>query len=351
MIIKNKEQISSKNVRQIAGDKQEKDVAFFLRRAYKNDEKVFVFNDLRFEHNDEIAQIDHLILYPYGFVLIESKSITGEIKINNNQEWTRSYRQQWSGIRSPIKQVELQEKLLRELLLDNKEQLMPKFLFGILQQGFKGRCWDHICAVSSNAIVHRDEIPNVISKKLVKSEFVVDKLTKLMNIPKNKIITTLKAGDSRPEFSTESMNKISDFLIQHHKPINPQQAELDSSKSTLIHSDQIIENKQNKATDYIEKPITREVTQSTKEPEKTQTLACKKCNNIEGLQGAWGKFGYYVKCSSCNTNTAMKQNCPSCDSKNTKINKQKEHYYLTCQDCNTHIEIFTQGKIIEIEKN
>ena len=114
MIIKNKETTSSKHVRQIAGEKQEQDVAFFLRRAYKDDPKVYVFNDLRFEYNDEVAQIDHLILYPYGFVLIESKSITGEVKVNKEQEWTRSYNKQWSGMRSPIKQVELQEKLLLE---------------------------------------------------------------------------------------------------------------------------------------------------------------------------------------------------------------------------------------------
>lgn len=106
MIVKNKETSSSKDIRQKAGDKQEQDVAFFLRRAYKDDPKVFVFNDLRFEFNEEVAQIDHLILYPYGFVLIESKSITGEVKVNTNQEWMRNYKHQWSGIRSPIKQVE-----------------------------------------------------------------------------------------------------------------------------------------------------------------------------------------------------------------------------------------------------
>lgn len=323
MIIKNKETISSKSVRQIAGEKQEQDVAFFLRRAYKDDPKVYVFNDLRFEYNDEVAQIDHLILYPYGFVLIESKSITGEVKVNKEQEWTRSYNKQWSGIRSPIKQVELQEKLLRELLYENKEKMLPTKLFGVLQESFGHRCWDNLCAISSNAIVHRDEMPKLISKKLVKSEFAVDKLNKLMNIPANIITNTLKF-DTRPAFSTEQMNNISDFLIQQHKPVgaeNPQQIppEPIAIKSEI----------------KIEPPTTISTLPLNK-------LCCKKCNNTEQLQGAWGKFGYYVKCPSCGTNTSMKQNCPDCGSKNTKISKKKAHYQLICQDCNASNEVFVQ---------
>ena len=337
MIIKNKEKISSKSVRQISGEKQEQDVAFFLRRAYKDDPKIYVFNDLRFEYNDEVAQIDHLILYPYGFVLIESKSITGEVKVNKEQEWTRSYNKQWSGMRSPIKQVELQEKLLLELLLENKQKLMPKFLFGILQEGFKGRCWDQLCAVSSNAIVHRDNMPKVISKKLVKSEFVVEKLNQLMNIPTSKIISALKAGDSRPEFSDESLNKISNFLLECHKPVNSQQTASVNSTPTSLEPETSTKDKQ--------KNLTFSDDGSTTSIDKTQPkkLACKKCNNTNQLQGAWGKFGYYVKCPVCNTNTSMKQNCPDCGSKNTKISKKKAHYHLICQDCNAHIEIFTQG--------
>ncbi|MGB5445389.1 MAG: NERD domain-containing protein [Psychromonas sp.] len=346
MIVKHKETSSSKDVRQMAGDKQEQDVAFFLRRAYKDNPQVYVFNDLRFEHNEEIAQIDHLILYPYGFVLIESKSITGEVKVNNNQEWTRSYNRQWSGMRSPIKQVELQEKLLRELLLENIKQLLPKLLG--MQQGFGGRCWDQICAISSNAIVHRDEMPEEISDQLVKSEFVVDKLTKLMNIPTSKIISFLKptgTGGSRPWFSPESMDKISDFLIAQHKPLFSEQAKPIDSLPTVPETNQVTENKQNIYTADTNQndAITTFPSISPETQPITQKLACKKCNNTEQLQGAWGKFGYYVKCPSCNTNTAMKTNCPICNSKNTKINKKKAHYYLTCQDCNAQNEVFVEG--------
>jgi len=343
VIVKNKETSSSKDIRQIAGDKQEQDVAFFLRRAYKDNQKIFVFNDLRFEFNDEVAQIDHLILYPYGFILIESKSITGEVKVNNSQEWMRSYKHQWSGMRSPIKQVELQTKLLSQLLDENKKQLLPKLLG--MQQGFGGRCWDQICAISSNAIVHRDEMPKKISDQLVKSEFVVDKLTKLMNIPTSKIISFLKPNDSRPWFSPESMDKISDFLIEHHKLAHPERITDTAPIPAENRTTKVIEEKQNNYTANTahEDTITVNIPPAPQKPQQIEKLACKKCNNTEQLQAAWGKFGYYVQCPSCNTNTAMKTNCPSCDSKNTKINKQKAYYHLTCQDCNAQNEVFVEA--------
>ena len=306
----------------------------------------YIFNDLRFEFNDEIAQIDHLILYPYGFILIESKSITGEVKVNNNQEWMRSYRHQWSGMRSPIKQLELQENLLRELLYENKENILPKFLFRTIQQGFGGRCWDHICAVSSNAIVHRDEMPQEISDQLVKSEFVVDKLTKLMKLPTSKLKTVLIGGDSRPAFSSEDMNKIADFLMQQHKPsvseqtqqINSEPVEVNPAPTlhAEISSDRVETNK----SEYI---VTKEETPPPETAINFPKLTCKRCGNTEQLQAKWGKFGYYVKCPNCGTNTAMKSNCPSCNSTNTKVNKTKAYYHLNCQDCNAHHEVFVQG--------
>jgi len=343
LIIKNKEATKSIDARQLAGDKQEQDVAFFLRRSYKNDQQVFVFNDLRFEHNDEVAQIDHLVLHPYGFVLIESKSITGEVKINSVREWSRSYNGKWSGMRSAIQQVQLQEKLLRELLHENRKKLLPK-LFGTLQQTFGGRSWDQICAISSNAIVHRDEMPQEISEQLVKSEFVIDKLTKLMNFPSNKLKSTF-IFDSRPAFTAELMDKIADFLMLQQKPPVSEQAKQVDSVPPAIETNQVAEDKKNTYTATINQD--EPITVSPQFPQKTQpiaqTLACKKCNNSENLQAAWGKFGYYVKCPTCETNTAMKTGCPSCNSKKTKVSKKKAYYHLICQECSERSEVFVEG--------
>ena len=63
----------------IAGEKHEKNVAFYLRRAFKDAPQTFVFNDFKFTHNNETAQIDHLILYRFGFVLVVAIVISGKV--------------------------------------------------------------------------------------------------------------------------------------------------------------------------------------------------------------------------------------------------------------------------------
>ncbi|GHF97455.1 nuclease-related domain-containing protein [Thalassotalea marina] len=311
MILKEKKLINAKAPMAIAGQKQEQDVAFYLRRAFKNHEQVFVINDFQFSHNDETAQIDHLIVYPYGFVLIESKSITGEVKVNQHGEWSRSFNQKWSGIPSPIKQVELQQKLLKEYLHEHRAAILPK-LFGIRQQSFGLRRWSAICAISSNAIIERKAMPKEVSEQIVKSEFIADKLIEIMNI-KHKLVSALTL-DTRPDFSPVELQSITDFLLQNYA-----------------------------STNYPEDKPKPEVTVEQAQPESFKTssiLKCKNCESSEHITPQYGRYGYFIHCSKCDTNTSMKMACPKCSSSTTKVNKRKNTYTLNCSACSHSVQVF-----------
>ena len=285
-----------------AGQKQEQDVAFFLRRAFKDHKQVYVINDFKFTHNDETAQIDHLIVYTYGFVLIESKSIKGEVKVNDLGEWTRSLNSKWAGMASPIKQVELQQKLLREMLHANRDNILGKLL-GIKQQSFGMRCWDNVCAVSSNAVIDRDSMPNDVSKQLVKTEFLVDKLSEIMKL-KAYAITKLNPFDTRPDFNDEELKSITSFLM----------AQLNDNK-------------------IVEEVIKPEAWNAPVNTNVDSILQCKSCGEKSDYSAQYGRYGYFIKCNKCETNTAMKMPCVSCSSKKTKVSKKKETYTLNCSDC------------------
>ncbi len=304
MILKDKTLQNAVSPTAKAGQKQEQDVAFFLRRAFKDNKQVFVINDFKFTYNDEKAQIDHLIVYPYGFVLIESKSIKGEVKVNDLGEWTRSFSNKWSGMASPIKQVELQQKLLREMLHANRESILGKLL-GIKQQSFGMRCWDNACAVSSSAVIDRDSIPNYVSKQLVKTEFLVDKLIKIMKL-KTYTITKLNPFDTRPDFNDEELKSITSFLMA-----------------------QLSDNK------IVGKVVKQEVAPTPVKVEASadSILQCKSCGEKSDYSAQHGRYGYFIKCNKCETNTSMKIPCVSCSSKNTKVSKKKETYTLNCTDC------------------
>lgn len=325
MIIKDKEINQAKSAMSKAGQKHELDVAFYLRRTFKNNEQVFVFNDLKITQDHETAQIDHLILYPFGFILIESKSITGEIKINPQEEWSRSYQGKWQGMSSPIKQVELQQKLLKELLFAHKSDIVGKILFK--QQGFNGRCWDHICAVSSNAIIERNKMPKKISKQLVKAEFVCDKINEIMKI-RNPILNTLNLLDTRPQFSKNELKSIVTFLKTKNISYTPRSTESNNTEITkAIRTIASIEDK------VIPSQTKYSTVSGPKQHQIKIILFCGKCNSPDKLEYRSGRYGYFLKCHACNANTPLKRSCPSCKSKETKASKKRGQYTLSCLSC------------------
>lgn len=322
MILKTKSPQSAQSPQAAAGLKQEQNVAFFLRRAYKDHQQVLVINDFKFRFNDEVAQIDHLIVYSYGFVLIESKSIRGHVKVNQQGEWTRSLStyqsksSKWQGMPSPIKQVELQQALLKELLSHNRSEILEK-MFG-LTQGFGGRCWDHLCAVSSDAVIDRKSMPKAVSDKLIKSEFLVEKLDKIMNL-KGKYLRLAYLADTRPFFNQQELESIGSFLIKQHivTKVTTAPAAIDPSQP-------------------IQQPVTTVQSlalESIATATSQITLSCKNCGESNNYQPMYGKFGYYIKCSQCTKNTPMKQACPQCKSKQTRVQKSQETYTLNCQEC------------------
>ncbi|MDI4660859.1 MULTISPECIES: nuclease-related domain-containing protein [Cobetia] len=210
MIAKEKEAYSGDDERARYGHRQEEDVAFHLRRAFGDDPEVVIFNDLRLKHGEENAQIDHLVMHPFGFIIIESKSITGEVRVNAAGEWQRSYRGNWSGLKSPLRQAELQQDILKRLLIEHRARLMNKTLG--LQGGFAGRQWKVLCAVSSNAIVHRDDMAKGVSAQVVKPEFLHEQVSGLIGA--RSMVKRALLFDTRPEFTKDELERVSEFLLK-----------------------------------------------------------------------------------------------------------------------------------------
>lgn len=340
-ILKTKDFLESTTVRQAAGDRQEKDVAFYLRRAFKDDPNILVLNDYRFTHNGEAAQIDHLIVHRAGFIVIESKSIYGEVKVNAQGEWSRSYKGQWSGMPSPIRQAELQMELLRDFLSDNVEAFLGK-LFG-LQIQVRHREWAVLCTVSSSCILHRKGMPGALSKQVVKSEFIADEIKKIGGYSRLGSVLTIKVN-----FSAEELQHIGEFLLQSYQPkieSASQSAAESATQEATLH--------ELAAASLAVRPISTEssiVQVAVQEPpvqySKAQKadvigLCCKKCGSEKGLTASYGQYGYYVKCGRCGTNTSMKTSCPECSSTQTRVRKRGNEYWLQCE-CSALRKLYRQ---------
>ena len=108
------------------GYEAEQQLAFYLNRSFKDNDSIHVINDLRLKMDDEVAQIDHLIIHKYGFIIVESKSSTSTICINEYGEWSRQYNTYETGIPSPINQAKRQIDFLQKYLEKESSLLFKK---------------------------------------------------------------------------------------------------------------------------------------------------------------------------------------------------------------------------------
>lgn len=311
------------NVYARAGKKQEDAVAFYLRRAFGSADDVFVFNDLMLNHEGERAQIDHLIVHTFGFVIIESKSITGEVKVNSQGEWSRSYKGQWSGMPSPIIQAQLQGAILQSLLKDNASKLLDKLLMGLVQAGFGARDLAIYCAVSNNAILHRENMPKKIHGQVVKAEALVEILKKKCSKVRGYLSTV-------PDFKLNELKNIAEFLL------------LQNCRPDLKYKEEVTLN----AVDRVQEidsssnaPVLPEVSNLSVVKFEVEVLGvdeaqskvfCKNCAETKKLTPSSGKFGYYLVCGNCGKNTPLKHVCLECKKHSVKISKSGDVYSAIC---------------------
>lgn len=289
-----------------AGKRTEKDVAYYLNKELMNHKNVFLFNDIRFTDGESNVQIDHLILYKYGFILVESKSIYGEVRVNGNGEWSRSYQRNWTGMMSPIRQMEIQIQGLKHFLHSQRECLLEKMAFGLLPT-FGGRNYDALCAVSSTAIIHRDSAPKQVVKDVYKAEFIGDAVRKILK----------RVNITSPNFKENELKTIADFFASMQASEAPEQPVADD------------QTKMRDAATQRDTEVTPESFPATNGA--NELTKCKHCES-HSVTPQSGRFGYYFKCNDCTKNTPMPDACPQCNGE-AKARKKGALYYLECEGC------------------
>ncbi len=217
MILKEKEFTNPSDPRLRAGEEAEKQMAFYLQRAFRRRDDCFVINDLRVIHDGDVAQIDHLVVSVFGFFIIESKS-AHVIGIDQHGGWQRTYNDEISGIPSPVLQAQEQGRILKALLIAHKEKLRGKAFFGKVQKGFMACPVDVYIAISDNGIIQRGmDIPELLKADAVTGA-ITEKLAQLKNkanplSPKNFFST-----DFVWDMTQQEAEAAAEFLVSQHTP-------------------------------------------------------------------------------------------------------------------------------------
>ena len=309
MILKQIDNKSAPTHLEKAGDEAEKQMAHYLKRAYQKSKDIHIINDLRLVLGDDTAQIDHLIVHRFGFIIIESKSVSTEVSYNELGEWRRTFKNKESGMASPIKQAERQAELLHDFLQDRSDELFKKVL--LIKSSFSDFKFDVLVAVSDSGIINRAE--NIVFAEVHKADQITDVINKITKgyAATNNNLLSLKMNN---HFANSSMKKIVSCLVNSHQPKT-----LGVKESKGEYKTNTIKPKEN-----IEAAI-----QKTVENDKV----CGKCKS-DNIEIKHGRYGYYFTCRNCNGSTSINVKCKD-SSCNVRLRKQKLNFYKECEKCNS----------------
>lgn len=102
------------------GDKGEQNAAYLLGESYRDQDSILI-NGLRLVMDDQVAQIDHLAINPFGVVtLYETKNFSSGLKVDaDGTFWYWSERNKdFIEMPSPIKQSERHESVLKKVFTE-----------------------------------------------------------------------------------------------------------------------------------------------------------------------------------------------------------------------------------------
>ena len=323
MIVKEYHPSTTTDRFQKAGDEAELQMAHYLKRAFGSDPNIHIFNNLRLEHEGEVAQIDHLIFHRAGFIIVESKSVTSSVRINEREEWAREWNGKWNGMPSPVLQAKRQADLLRALLQAHKVELRNKLLFGLKQGGFSGFLMDVVVAISDRGVIQyrgqlsdvkkADQVPDHV-KTLIQSHI---RSAKLLGNDTHK-------GEVGVSVSPEEVVRISAFLRNKHQERGGEPSSLpDEHQQTL----QVTE-----PTSTAVLPVP-----DPTEPTFAAEFKCSKCGSAE-LEIKFG-HSYYFHCRSCDANSPIKLTCPECGVQ-ARTRKSGKQFFRECAKCGTSTPYF-----------
>lgn len=290
MIIKALDPFQSEDKFLQAGNRAEEKMAFYLSVDFDDAKDIHVLNGVRIELEDGAVQMDHLVIHPWGMIIVESKSVTGKIQIKDDGQWIRWYKDDPSGMESPVTQASIQAKRFRKFL---NRMIEPA--------GFMDQVpVDILVAISDKGVILPPKSGPVAN--VWKADQIVEKIQAKLELIKKQ---------SKPCLSGQQLEAIGKYLIAIHKPLRIGKIEASDATPEL--------NVAEPKALYLN--------------EIDFSLACKHCRGLK-LEIHGGKYGYYFRCLDCGKNTAIQSKCPACGT-TEKIHKLGNEFSAECTSCNT----------------
>lgn len=178
----------------------EKKVAFELKNSQI---PMFVLHDIRLEYNDLVAQFDFIAITGQYIYCIETKNLSGDIKIDKDGNFYRLFKNNYGkiikkeGMYNPITQNERHLNLLKNMLIDN--DIIKTYPLKSL-----------IVVSNEKTIIDKFSAPKEVIKQLHRADKLIE------TIKKEDEMAFKQNGTNR---LVAFMREIAEFILKHNKPI------------------------------------------------------------------------------------------------------------------------------------
>ncbi len=263
----------------------EKDNAYLLDFELKDSKNIVVLHDIRIEHNDRVAQIDHILISRLEVTVLESKSFSGNLTSKDDGSLLVAYGKNKTRYPNPIEQNRRHVQVLQNLINDKFNLQTNTKLFG-------GLIFDAKVLINPKTTITNRKLPNGFERAdsyLTKREKDIDNMSAIKILSMASRIMTIG-----------KVKELGEFLIQNNKP---------------------------KSYDYKNK---YRIKISQKNEKYEVKYKCTKCES-QNLQVNYGR-NYYFKCLDCKNNIPIKHTCKTKGCK-PKTKKRKLQFFKICEIC------------------
>lgn len=187
----------------------ERDSAYYIDFYFGNSRNWAVIHDLRLEHKEQVAQIDHLLINrSFDIYVLESKNYSYKLKISPEGEFHAYYGKEYIGIPSPIEQNKRHIHLL-DLFLKS-HNILPKRMGISIRPRFK-----NLILVSPKVIITRPPEKKFDTSCVIKADTLRTKIDREVDKwnPLSDFATISKLC------SSSTLNKTARRLATFHKPL------------------------------------------------------------------------------------------------------------------------------------
>lgn len=190
-----------------AGIRGEEEAAYEMKVHYGESKNWMIIHDLRIEHGDLFAQIDHLIINRFLEMWVcESKHFSEGIAINEHGEFTAFFGSKPYGVPSPIEQNN-RHMLILKRIFDSGVVNLPTRLGFTIKPDLKS-----LVLVSKNARITRPKVKIENLDCIIKNDQLFKTIDKAVDESNNPLLIAKIIGK-------ETLEELARGISRLHKPI------------------------------------------------------------------------------------------------------------------------------------